>query len=83
MLGHMAALLHGLYQLNGLGHGLAREHLAQHMPSAFKQTYREHGVLVRVVGEHDGIHVMPEKVLKILIQRYAEPGLFCGVAGFF
>ena len=80
---HLSAALRRFDQLDGLRHRLRRKHLAQHVPPGVQKPYGERRVFVGIVGQHDRVHVVPEEILEIRIQRDAHADLLGGFSGLF
>ena len=65
---HLARFLHRLDKGHRLGHGLAGQHLAEHVPARPQQPDGIGRVLVGVIGQHHRVHVVLEELLKILVK---------------
>ncbi len=58
------ALLDRLDKLDGLLHGLNRQHLTVDVPAGFQAADRERRVTGRVVGQHHRVHILPQELFK-------------------
>ena len=67
------ALLHGLHQLHGLLHVLDGEHLREDVETLLETADGEGGVLVGVVGQHHGVHVVLNEIVESLVEGDIQP----------
>ena len=64
-----AGLFDRLDQLNRLFHGLHGQHFGKDVLARLHRPDRKRGVFVGVIGQHDGVHVVLDKVFKVCIVR--------------
>ena len=72
-------LLDRLDEFNRLRHSFARKHLAHDVLSGVQAAYRKGRVLRCIVREHNGIHIVLNKIFEVVEQRDFKPCLlrFC------
>ena len=61
------ALLKGADQLHALGHGAVADALRKNVQTALKALYGKGSVLVKIIGENNGIHTVIQKFIKIAV----------------
>ena len=67
-------LLHGAAQGDTLGEGAIGGGLTHHMFAGVQRLDGEGSVLVEVVGQHDGVHVVLKELVVVGVRRHAELG---------
>ena len=61
----LAGLLDGLAELHTLRHRSRGNALAHHVPAGFERLYRERRMVMAVVGQDDGVHVMVQELVVV------------------